>query len=361
MAGVLGDQVRAGETGGVRNGETERGASNRRLSDDEILELGVRKRSTKVNASDQGAALADLPTGWEESEGAGERDRNAEALFEYGDPSSDGEEYRELFEAKPELQGAWDEARAYREAFATPEEALAAKHMVADLRTMDALFFSRDPEDKAQLARLVAKLDADAFDAFAKAMRDVATERQNSRHSAGASAQSEATPGENRGDAAGAQQEFLQAANAEAVREVLQAIEAQVARVLPESVSKAARNRVVGEIYRELDKALQANSDFAKHLRSAVRAGNFDTAHQNAVAALVIGRAKQSLPGVVKRVMSEWTSTILAANQDRREKQRSAESRVDIAGARGGKDGQRVRSPRDIDYSRMSDADILNL
>ncbi|MGH9567829.1 MAG: hypothetical protein ACRD4I_17785, partial [Candidatus Angelobacter sp.] len=145
------------------------------------------------------------------------------------------------------------------------------------------------------------------------------------------------------------------------VRGVLQAIEAQVARVLPESVPKGARNRVVGEIYRELDQSLQANPDFVKHVRSAVRTGNCNVAHQNAVAALVIGRAKQSLPSVAKRVLGEWTSTIVAANHDRREKQRSAESRIDIAGARGGKDASRARSPRDIDYSRMSDADILNL
>jgi hypothetical protein len=39
-----------------------------------------------------------------------------------------------------------------------------------------------------------------------------------------------------------------------------------------------------------------------------------------------------------------------------------AEHRVDIAGSGGAaSDGQRAMTPRDIDYRRMSDSDILNL
>ncbi|HKQ86253.1 MAG TPA: hypothetical protein VJS43_05705 [Candidatus Acidoferrales bacterium] len=348
--------------GSVQSGTRERTAeANRRLSDDEILGLGVRSRSRKATADNEYADLEDFATAASQESGdAAEQIRNADGQPKYDDPEGDGEEYRDVFEAKPELKRVWDQARAYREMFGTPEEAGAATKMVADLRAMDALFFSKRAEDKTELARLVAKLDADAFDALAKAMSDLAAERQTSR-GADDAGEGQARPAENSADAARARREFLQAANADAVRGVLQAIEARVERVLPENVSKAARNRVVGEIYRDLDKSLQANPDFAKHVRSALRAGNFDAGHQNAVASLVVGRARQSLPSVAKRVLNEWTSTILAANQDRREKQRSAESRVDIAGAHGGKDAQRARSPRDIDYSRMSDADILNL
>lgn len=348
----------------VQNSGREQGtAGNRNLSDDEILGLGVRSRSRKAAASDEQANVDDFASIAAEETGDGARDHDDDLPLRVDDVATDGEEYHDVFEAKPELKRAWDDARAYREAFATPEEARAATKMVADLRAMDALFFSKRAADKTELARLVAGLDSDAFDALAKAMGELVAERQSSRASRDVVTEKE-SPREgakNFDEGASARREFLQAANADAVRGVLQAIEAQVARVLPESVSKGARNRVVGEIYRELDLSLQANPDFAKHVRSAVRTGNFNTAHQNAVAALLIGRAKQSLPSVAKHVLGEWTSTILAANQDRREKQRSAESRVDIAGARGGKDAARSRSPRDIDYSRMSDADILNL
>lgn len=365
MAAVLTDGIGLAQAPGGRGeirGSREAGAS-RRLSDDEILGLGVRSRSRSANAADQETDPGELAlTALEEFGGTGEPGIDTAGRPDYEGSEGNSEEYRDVFEAKPELKRAWDEARAYREMFATPEEARAATKMAADLRAMDALFFSKRPEDKVELARLVAELDADAFEALARAMKNLASERKGST-AAGDARKADARTSQSRNlDAlADARQEFLQSTNADAVRGVLQAIEAQVGRVLPENVSKSARNRVVGEIYRELEKSLQANPDFGKHLRGAVRGGNLDAAHQNAVVSLVVGRARQSLPSVAKRVLNEWTSTILAANQDRREKQRSAESRVDIAGARGGKDAQRARSPRDIDYSRMSDADILNL
>ena len=87
-----------------------------------------------------------------------------------------------------------------------------------------------------------------------------------------------------------------------------------------------------------------------------------DADHQLALVSLVTGRARQALPGVAKRVLNEWTSTLVAANNDRRTRQRAAERRVDIAGSSGtGSDGSRSMAPRDIDYRRMSDSDILNL
>ncbi len=143
---------------------------------------------------------------------------------------------------------------------------------------------------------------------------------------------------------------------------MLDAIETQVERLLPEGVSKSARNRVVGEIYRELDTTLRSNRQLAQQMRDAFRSGALDADHQHALVSLVTGRARQALPGVAKRVLNEWTSTVVAANQDRRTRQRAAERRVDIAGSGGtGSDGPRSMTPREVDYRRMSDADILNL
>jgi hypothetical protein len=155
---------------------------------------------------------------------------------------------------------------------------------------------------------------------------------------------------------------FLHAANAAAVERVVAAIEAQVERLLPEGVAKNARTRVVGEIYRGLDSSLSSNSQFAAQLRDAFRSGSLDDGHQRAIVSLLTGRARQALPGVAKRVLSEWTSTIVSAANERRTRQRTAERRIDIAGSSGaGNDGRRSISPRDLDYARLSDADILNL
>jgi hypothetical protein len=56
-----------------------------------------------------------------------------------------------------------------------------------------------------------------------------------------------------------AQMDFFHSTNAAAVSSVVDAIESQVERLLPEGISKSARNRLVGEIYRELDTTLRGN------------------------------------------------------------------------------------------------------
>ena len=367
---------------------------------------------------------------------------------------------RAAFDANPELRAAWHDAGAYRESFVTPEAAREATALLADVNHMDALFFSRRPEDHAALARAIANLDPAAFASLARAMgreaanvahlfrgeasaadagrqgstdagnqiadawqpsqissvgarhavperdawheaahsprsvippalrnegseasaapsfgsaqpvradaqsrnlssadhaaqsaaSDAAAQNQSRRHDAGATAANDA------------QLAFLNAANAAAVEGVVAAIESQVERLLPEGVAKNARTRVVGEIYRELDATLRSNPQFASQLRDAFRSGSLDDGHQRAIVSLLTGRARQALPGVAKRVLNEWTSTIVSAAHERRTRQRTAERRVDIAGSGGaGNDGRRSMSPRDLDYARLTDADILNL
>ena len=290
---------------------------------------------------------------------------------------------RDVFDANPELRQAWQDAQAYRETFTTPEEARAATELLADLNRMDALFFSQRPEDHLALARAVAALDPAAFASLAKAMNGLAVETQrrgeNPAGPAGTTqgrASSEnakaVASNENRSSSTGdgharegatvAQEEFFHATNAAAVQSVLDAVESQVERLLPEGTSKSARNRVVSEIYRELDDTLRSNRQLVQQIREAFRSGALDADHQRAIVSLIAGRARQALPGVAKRVLNEWTSTVVAANHDRRARQRVAEGRVDIAGSNGsGNGGMRPTTPRDINYARMSDSDILNL
>jgi hypothetical protein len=81
---------------------------------------------------------------------------------------------RATFDANPELRAAWHDAGAYRQSFATPEAAREATALLADVNHMDALFFSRRPEDHAALARAIANLDPAAFASLANAMADFA-------------------------------------------------------------------------------------------------------------------------------------------------------------------------------------------
>lgn len=365
-------------------------AGNRYATDDEILGISwgtVPAGSSEspadsvVVTADRGqehAEAANADAGAEQSDDALATNANSDALVD--------EQLQAALDAHPDLRRAWEDAESYREAFATPEEARAATALLGDLDRMDALFFSHRAEDHAELARAVANLDPVAFASLAQAMGNLA---EGGLHAAtkpqqgGGENQQQfpRTPvrgsdNQNDSDTASdlsrngnvhsgptvAQLEFLHAANAAAVQGVLDAIETQVDRLLPEGVSKTARNRVVGEIYRELDASLGANRQLSQHMRDALRSGNLDAQHQRAIVGLVTGRARQALPGITKRVLSEWTSTVVATNHDRLERQRAAAHRVDIAGAgRGADGGRRSLGPRDIDYARMSDSDILNL
>lgn len=311
--------------------------------------------------------------------------RSAENLTAQDVPAN----LQQVFEANPELRDAWRDVGKYREAFATPAEARTATALLGDLNRMDALFYSKRPEDHAELARAVAQLDPAAFASLAREMTNLATggtpqsnegarpmgeparvsESQPARREEGINRaiRQDARPQSREENTARSglteqQAEFFHATNAAAVQSVLDAIETQVDRLLPEGIAKSARNRVVGEIYREIDATLRGNRALGQQMRAAFGSGALDDDHRRAIVSLVTGRARQALPAVAKRVLDEWTTTVVSANHARRARQRTAERRVDIAGSGGsGSDGRRAVSSRDIDYARMSDADILNL
>jgi hypothetical protein len=353
----------------------------RAATDDEIL--GLTPAVTPSAARNSASAEQDRIKG-RQNDTTDRPDQDTAKNTNAGIADAEPENLRTAFDANPELRQAWHDAQAYREAFPTPEEARAATGLLADLNRMDALFFSQRPEDHAALARAVAEIDPAAFASLARAMNTLAADSQglgenparaqdakqgrgdaeNARQTRAPSNRTSpnADAGNGNADVTAAQEEFFHATNAAAVQSVLDAIESQVERLLPEGASKSARNRVVGEIYRELDNTLRSNRQLVQQMREALRSGALDGEHQRAIVSLIAGRARQALPGVAKRVLNEWTSTVVAANQDRRARQRAAERRVDIAGSNGGvNDGRRPTTPSDIDYARMSDADILNL
>lgn len=343
-----------------QNGATANAEAMKNASDDEILGIG-------------GATAGDLRTSLDEFDWDSEskQDPGTKTADEVDRPKEQTEKagLDAILEANPELKQAWDDARAYRESFRTPEEARSATAALADLAKMDTLFFSGRPQDHAELAKVVASLDPTAFRSLSKAMVEVANQGQGT--STTATPSERPVDGTDAGRAveetkqvrvSPAQEQFFHATNAAAVQAVIESIESQVERLLPEEISKGARNRLVGEIYRELDASLRADRQFADQAREAFRSGGLDEAHRRAVVSLVNSRARQALPAVARRVLNEWTSAIVTANKDRRARQRAAERRVDIGGSgRTGNDGVRPIAPRDINYSRMSDADILNM
>jgi hypothetical protein len=322
-------------------------------------------------------------------------------------------ELAQILDANPQLRDAWNTAQQFRAVFATPAAAQDAKNQLDEL---DGMFFSAQPGDQAALAARIQDLSPGAFHSLAQAMQAhsaklaanaaqgsaasggqslaVSTPTQppaaappaasnvpptsapaeasplqqpatstGSRSAAAAVSPSASTPASAAADPRRAAQiAFFHSANSAAVHQVMSAIETQVNHLLPAGVSAPTKTRIVGEIYRDLSSALGANRQLGQQLREAFRSGSGDAAHQQAIVSLVTGRAKQALPSIARRVINEWTHSVVSANHEKLSWEDTAAKRVDISGA-GSSDGvnRKPLSPRDLDYKRLSDADILNL
>jgi hypothetical protein len=333
-------------------------------SDDEILGLDSKYSEGKANGAPRRTNAGEPGAAPETTDSRAEAASHATG----DEPAA----LQQIFEANPELRRVWRAEREYREVFPSVEKAREAGAQLADLAHMDALFFSGRPESHAELAAAVCRLDPQQFRGLAQAMAAALAQmgpesgapqgREAGMFRPAQTASGTQNDAAVQGPGAGQFAAFYQEANAAAVQNVLQAIEGQVDRLLPEGIAAGARNRVIGEVYRELDAALRGNRALTHQTRQAFRNGGFDAEHQRAVVGLLVGRARQALPGVAKKVVGEWTSGVLAASGAKRARQRTAESRVDISGGGAGDSaGRRYLSPRDIDYAKLSDGDILNL
>jgi len=400
--------------------------SHGQLSDDEILGLVTAVSKPAATSGGDGDASMDNADGngggvpdntAEQAGSAASADSNDEAADISSAEDMMNPELAKLAEANPQLRQAFADAQAYRAVFASPGAAQDAKNQLEEL---DGMFFSGQPSDHAALAARIHELSPEAFHNFAKAVQAHAAKvnasvqqtptaftgatasaapvrppvqgelfPQHESDAENASVQTAANgtagPVETQGNGGGksvaaqmqpvqsgpaapsdsrraAQVAFFHDTNAAAVEHILGAIQAQVNQLLPDSVPSGTRNRIVGEVYRELDSTLRANRQLGKQLREAFQAGAGDAAHQRAIVTLVAGRAKQALPAVAKRVIGEWTQSIVAANHERLSRHEAASKRVDIAGA-GASDGvnRKPMSARDVNYKRLSDSDILNL
>jgi hypothetical protein len=363
--------------------ETRAAVPTPRPSDDEILELVTHVAAPRGDSSTPDVFDGD---GVQSEQGAD---------LQPGQISREPAQFRTIFESNPELRDAWREAESFREIFPnveaareiqklfpTAEDARVANSQVSDLARIDALFFSNRPESHAELAAAIYRLNPSAFQSLAQMMNAMVAPAggDGPRTLAPSSTPSAETQIATNGPAPRAKEDsalqrssamepanaahehaFFQETNAAAVEGVLNSIQSQLDRLLPEGTPKNTRQRLTGEIYRAIDSSLQSNRAFGQQLRQSFRSGQLTVENQRAIVGMVVGRAKQALPGIAKRVLSEWTSGVMSHASTRQDRQRNAARRVDIAGGSPGGDSPRALMPKDIDYRRMSDNDILNI
>jgi hypothetical protein len=313
-----------------------------------------------------------------------------------------------------EAQQLWREHQEFRAVFSSPEEARAIKELlpggVKDVLTLreatqsvdriDAAIFSGDARAQSEVVAELARANPAAFRSmFAEATKVLAgmgvsqetgSRRQESGNLGSASsALSAASAGdsENRRQDAGAttgtavtSQEspvtghqspvrnrpsphfdpaayaaFERSTNDAVARDVRGSISDTLARVMPEGVADGAARRIGEDIFNEVHRALAADRTLSEQVAGVLRDRRF-------VASLLAGRAKQLVPSVARRVIGEWTSTVLNTARSKAARQASAASRVDIAAPGGSLDSMPLRqmSSREVNYASMSDEEILN-
>lgn len=300
-----------------------------------------------------------------------------------------------------EAKQFWEAHAAYREAFATPaeartvaelfpggaDEARQARGAAEELRAFDAAYLSGEPQAHAQLAAYLFNAQPRAFQSILRHAARVLAERDPAAWreflaSAGAGANSVAPKGaapqdpehaaleRERADLAHERSE-LRASQYSALRgavndAVAGDVRGEITRVLGAAlgadISEGARSRIADDIFSEIHSTLSADYTLTRQVGAVLETSRFDDGTRQQVAQLIAARAKALLPSVAKRVVADWTTSVLALARRKTEKQDAAARRVDIVGGGGYPDAaRRGLAPRDIDYRRTSDEDILSL
>jgi len=175
--------------------------------------------------------------------------------------------------------------------------------------------------------------------------------------------------------------QFEQSPNDAVVSDVSRAIDRALDRALPAGIADGARRRIAGDTLAEVHTALRGDRQLAGQVASMLRgsfdagssgpraanssgaqvAPGFDAATRDAVARLISTRARGVVPEAARRVIGEWTGSVLSAHRERNARQQSAIARVDVVGSQASAPVQRraVKSA-DINYRATTDEDILS-
>ena len=309
-----------------------------------------------------------------------------------------------------EVRTLWEQHQAYREIFPTVAEARTlkglfpgsaedAKEILARAEAVsevDDAYFSADPSVQAQLAanlfqqnphafqamlgqavQVLAERDPESFRELADQVRRWsdrpaearsaplprdAQQTEVARERAQLARQREEFERQRQDFRASQYAAFQQSANESVVQQVRQAIEQMVSGILPGDVADGARKRIAEDIFGEINATLQTDRGLTRQVAGILRQWKFDDATRQQVVNLIFGRTRTLLPAVAKRVVSDWTTSVLSANRQKTAKQQAAAGRVDIVGGGAPESiDKRPLSPRDIDYRKTTDDEILGL
>ncbi len=155
---------------------------------------------------------------------------------------------------------------------------------------------------------------------------------------------------------------FEATTNDDVARKMHEAIDRSLTSALPEGMAAGTRRRIGEDIFREVHAALSGDRELARQVGETLRDWRFDASARQQVVSLVSARARAVLPAVARRVVAEWTSSVLASDRAKTARIDAAASRRDITGGRLPEPvAGSARRSRDVDYRRMSDQQILDI
>jgi hypothetical protein len=373
------------------------------LSDEQILEIEPEIQDVQAHAPADAAERAlstqgDFPEEIAVPASRGDRDGNSEAAQHQtqsivqrpqgatglgpsepptwlaermADPQS-GAEARELWNG---VQQSRQEAAAFREVFAKPEDARVAAERSRLLDDIDRAYFTGDSSQRAQLAASMLREDPAAFREMVFAGLRTLEETGksnltlsltggvagNSARSVGAglvyaeprtapSADARAT--DRMGGASLPRQAslaptidpgvaahyaaFERAANEDLERSVGGSIDRTLDHALPHgnrAENAAMRGRLAATIRQDVEKALQGDRQLGEQVSQVLASRRLDNESRSQIERLIGERAQQLVPGAAKRVLSEWTQTTLDSHRGRTSRIDDAAARRDVATA----------------------------
>jgi hypothetical protein len=296
------------------------------------------------------------------------------------DPWS-GEEARDLWNG---IQQARQEAAAYREVFAKPEDARALKEIypggVSEARAaaerarvlddIDRAYFAGDTAQRSQLAAMMLREDPAAFRemvfAGLRALEEAnvapagpgqistpnssGNTTQRSNHDSSAAGRKDSGPSlgmteqKSAAESKGSVQEaqvaayaaFEKSANEELERSVGGAIERTLAQALPASArtdGAALGGRLSSAIRQDIEKALRGDRQLGEQVAQILSGRRLDDEARGQVVRLIGERAQQLVPSAAKRVINEWTQTTLAAHRGKTARADVASTKREVAPA----------------------------
>jgi len=133
-------------------------------------------------------------------------------------------------------------------------------------------------------------------------------------------------------------------------------VTAQLAKLLPKT-SDGLRMRIAKDVHSEIQNAVRGDAGLKLRLSNLMRTGGINRQTQEQVANLLTSKAKQIMPGAVKRVVNEYTASVMASRKEVTDKQTQAASRVDVS--TGARPGTGIRPLTREEAKGMSDMDIL--